>query len=59
VVLEDVKNGLVSVERAASEYSVVIDAETQEIDHEATRGLRPESMKVVRLGSETRPDPRA
>jgi N-methylhydantoinase B len=40
VVLEDVKNGFVSVERAAAEYAVVIDAESQEIDHEATRTVR-------------------
>jgi hypothetical protein len=35
-----VKNGFVSVERAAAEYAVVIDAESQEIDHEATRTVR-------------------
>ena len=56
VVLEDVKNGLVSVERAATEYGVVIDAETQEIDHEATRAFRAESKRAVR--SETHPGPR-
>ena len=36
----DVRNGLVSAERAREIYKVVIDPETLEIDHEATKALR-------------------
>ena len=36
----DVKNELVSIERARDVYRVAIDPDTMEIDHEATRKLR-------------------
>jgi N-methylhydantoinase B len=39
-VLEDVRNGYVSLERARDDYGVVIDPETTSIDHEATAALR-------------------
>ena len=38
--LEDVRNGYVSVEKAAEEYGVVIDPDRLTIDHEATRARR-------------------
>jgi N-methylhydantoinase B len=39
-VLEDVREGLVSHERAASDYGVVVDTERWTVDLEATRRLR-------------------
>lgn len=39
-VLHDVKEGLISLERASSEYGVIIDPDKMEIDHQATRELR-------------------
>ncbi|MBI2962654.1 MAG: hydantoinase B/oxoprolinase family protein [Deltaproteobacteria bacterium] len=39
-VRDDVRNGLVSVERAAAEYGVAIDPTTLEVDVEATRRRR-------------------
>lgn len=40
MVLEDVKNGYVSVERAKDDYGVVIDPETLELNSEKTEELR-------------------
>lgn len=37
---QDVANGVVSAERAREEYGVVMDPQTLQIDHEATRRLR-------------------
>jgi N-methylhydantoinase B len=39
-VLEDVRAGLVSVESARTQYGVVIDPDSRELDAEATRALR-------------------
>lgn len=39
-VMDDVQNGLVSVENARHEYGVVIDPETQKLDEKATAKLR-------------------
>ncbi|MBI2952800.1 MAG: hydantoinase B/oxoprolinase family protein [Chloroflexi bacterium] len=41
-VLEDVLNGYVSLEKAREDYGVIIDAETFQVDVEATRALREE-----------------
>ncbi|MEM6527956.1 MAG: hydantoinase B/oxoprolinase family protein, partial [Chloroflexota bacterium] len=41
-VLEDVKQGYVSVERAASDYGVIIDVTTMEVDEAATVAAREE-----------------
>ena len=40
VVLEDVKEGFISVERAKEAYGVVIDKEAMEIDEEKTQNIR-------------------
>jgi len=40
LVLRDVLNGLVSVERAREDYGVAINLETMEVDEEATERLR-------------------
>jgi N-methylhydantoinase B len=40
MVLEDVKNGYVSIRQALEDYQVVIDPETLELDEEETRVLR-------------------
>ena len=39
-VLKDVRNGVVSVEKAKEDYGVVINPETWEVDMEATRKIR-------------------
>ncbi len=44
-VLKDVRNDVVSVEKAREDYGVVIDPETLEVDREATEKLR-EQMKA-------------
>jgi N-methylhydantoinase B len=55
LVLEDVRNGFVSVERAAAEYGVVIDPQTEDIDHGATRTLRGR-LSAPGLEPETDPE---
>jgi N-methylhydantoinase B len=45
-ILEDVQTGLVSVESARSEYGVVINSESKEIDLEATHNLRQQLAKA-------------
>ena len=40
MVLEDVKEGFISVERAKEAYGVVIDEETMEIDMDRTNNIR-------------------
>lgn len=42
-VLEEVRNDLISIEKAREDYDVVIDPVTMEIDHEETRKLRQNS----------------
>jgi N-methylhydantoinase B len=42
-VLEDVRDGLVSVEAAARDYGVAIDPDTCEIDSDGTERLRQSS----------------
>lgn len=42
-VAEDVRQGRVSVERAAADYGVAVDAETYEVEEEGTRELRGEN----------------
>ena len=42
LVAKEVKNGIISIERAKDDYSVVLDPETLELDVEATRKLREE-----------------
>jgi N-methylhydantoinase B len=39
-VLKDVKNGVVSIEKAKEDYGVVINLETFEVDYEATKSIR-------------------
>ena len=39
-VAEDVKNGIVSIPRARSDYGVVVDEQTGEVNEDATRTLR-------------------
>ena len=41
-VFKDVRNGLVSIEKAKSDYGVVLDAKTLAIDESATDKLRVE-----------------
>jgi N-methylhydantoinase B len=43
-VLDDVRNELVSVERARSDYGVVIDPDTLEVDEQATTELRRRTL---------------
>ena len=40
LVLEDVRQGYVSITAAAELYGVVIDSETMQVDHVATKKLR-------------------
>jgi N-methylhydantoinase B len=42
LVAKEVKNGIISIERAKKDYRVVVDLETFELDAEATRRLREE-----------------
>jgi N-methylhydantoinase B len=44
LVLEDVVNGIVSLEKAKTEYGVVIDPETMKVNHEETEKLRKSLM---------------
>jgi N-methylhydantoinase B len=46
-VATDVRNGFVSLERAAEEYGVVVAADTLEVDVEATRRLRSASSRAA------------
>lgn len=46
-VWEDVRDGLLSVEKAREDYGVVIDPDTLEIDYEGTRKLRAARKSVV------------
>ncbi|MCX6008788.1 MAG: hydantoinase B/oxoprolinase family protein, partial [Chloroflexi bacterium] len=48
-VREDVRNELVSIQKAKEEYGVVINPVTLEIDVEATEKLRKQHKKKVRL----------
>ncbi len=41
-VAQEVRNGIISIERAKKDYRVVVDLETFELDAEATRRLREE-----------------
>jgi N-methylhydantoinase B len=41
-VLEDVRQGYVSIERAAADYGVIIDPDTETVDETATRNRRQE-----------------
>lgn len=45
-VLEDVKNGWVTIEGARRDYGIVIDAETRQVDQKATRALREVAVAV-------------
>jgi N-methylhydantoinase B len=40
LVASEVKNGIISIERAKEDYKVILDPETWELDGEATRKLR-------------------
>ncbi len=42
LVAKEVKNGIISIERAKKDYRVIVDPETIELDVEATRQLREE-----------------
>jgi N-methylhydantoinase B len=44
-VLRDVEKGVVSIEKAQSDYGVVINKETMEVDLEATKKLREKLLK--------------
>jgi N-methylhydantoinase B len=39
-VSEEVKNGIISIESAKEDYSVIVDPKTYELDEEATHRLR-------------------
>jgi N-methylhydantoinase B len=41
-VLEDVRQGYVSIERAAADYGVIIDPDIETVDETATRNRRQE-----------------
>jgi N-methylhydantoinase B len=45
---EDVRNGFVTVERAASEYDVIVDPVTGAVDEHATAALRAEAGDLCR-----------
>jgi N-methylhydantoinase B len=47
-VLDDVINEKVSIEAAAREYGVVIDAGTMTVDMEKTRALRDQMAQAAR-----------
>ena len=51
-VLEDVKNGYVSLKAAETEYGVAIDGDTYEIDTEKTNMLRKEMERAVQRENE-------
>jgi len=45
-VAEEVRNGVISVERAKSEYGVVVNPDTFEVDEEATKKLRENNSNM-------------
>ena len=46
-VLEDVRNGKVSVEAAREEYGVVVDTDSWTVDEDATSDRRAEAVEVA------------